>query len=244
MRFAGVDGCRAGWLLAWLGDDRLLGCMVLPDFAALADATADAVLTLVDIPIGLRGTSDRTERLCESAGRALLKARASSLFPVPVRPAVHAATYAEACEQNSAATGRKLSRQTWGIAPKIAQADRVMAARPALQARLRESHPELCFSALNGWRPMAHNKKRPEGESERLRLLSGFVENAPEALANARSQYRRTAVATDDILDAMVLAVAAREARTGGLSTLPPLPEVDAAGLRMELVLPRIPPGS
>ncbi|HWI52567.1 MAG TPA: DUF429 domain-containing protein, partial [Symbiobacteriaceae bacterium] len=164
MRYAGVDGCPAGWVVACLdahgGPGHVRVCRT---FADVVQATAPAVLTLVDIPMGL--DDQRYMRACCQTARDLLGPRRSSIFAVPVRAAVHAPDYATACARNQAATGRKLSLQSWNICRKIAEADLAMRAAPALQGRLRESHPELCFAALNGWRPLLTSKKTKEGQA-------------------------------------------------------------------------------
>ena len=82
--------------------------------------------------------------------RRLVGPRRSSLFPPPARAALGAAGYAAACAQNRDATGRAISRQAWGLAPRIAQVDAALRARPPLQACCREAHPEVGFCALNG----------------------------------------------------------------------------------------------
>jgi predicted RNase H-like nuclease len=84
----------------------------------------------------------------------------------------------------------------------------------------------------------AANKKTPEGEAERLSLLGRFCDDPAGTLAEARSRHPRSRVADDDILDAMVLAVAARAALEAGVPTPPASPERDSAGLRMEIVSP------
>ena len=87
--------------------------------------------------------------------------RGSSVFPAPCRAAVHAATYEEASAVNRQKTGRGLSQQAWGIAPKIKQVDDAITSE--CQRWAFEVHPEVCFWALNQRRPMAHNKKTQEG---------------------------------------------------------------------------------
>ena len=71
------------------------------------EATRQAELLLVDIPIGLPETG--AERACDLMARRLLGPRKSSVFPVPVRQAVHAPTYQEACDLNATATGDRKS---------------------------------------------------------------------------------------------------------------------------------------
>lgn len=236
MKYAGIDGCRGGWAVAALSDrltwDPPVVCPTLSD--ALVHS-ARAELTLVDIPLGL---DDRRHfRACDLAARTLLGARRSSIFAVPVRAAVHAPDYATASALNHAATGRKLSLQSWYICGKIAEADLALRSQPSLQERLHESHPELCFTALNGWAPLSASKKTREGQAERLALLERHTPGAVLPMGFPRSQ-----VAPDDVIDAMVLAVSAGLAAAHGLPMLPDPPEVDSYGLRMALTLP-YPPG-
>lgn len=229
--YAGVDGCRGGWVIALTADAAILPLQVVASFADVIAATAAADRVLVDIPMGL--TSGGPERECERLARALLGPRRSSVFPVPTRQAVHASTYGEACQLNCAATGRKLSRQTWGICPKIAEADKLLRATPQLQARVQEAHPEVCFTVLNGGLPMQYTKKSPAGLQERLALLG---DGALLRLDQGLSAYRRVVVAADDFVDAMVCAVMARQVELHGPAPLPPDPPRDEFGLRMQIM--------
>lgn len=244
--FVGVDGCRGGWVAARLDSQgSLQPLQVYPSFTELIAATRDANLVLVDMPIGLLdqpapGEASPSERACDAAARALLGVRRASVFSVPVRRAVHAADYRAACDVNAQATGRKISQQAWHICAKIAQVDRVMRATPALQARVRECHPEVCFMALNNGQPMGANKKSPAGQAERRAVLERYLPECAAQIAQARAAYRRGVLADDDILDAVVLAVSARIAHGHGVPTLPPHPERDAQGLRMEIVCPLV----
>ncbi len=192
---------------------------IVPDFASLGAKTRDALLTLVDVPVGLPEGPEGRE--CDRAARQLLSLRRSSVFSVPVRGALAAETYEEACAVNREAAGRGLSRQTWGIVPRI-----------------RESHPELCFTALNGWRPMEHPKREEPGAAERRGVLERRAPGAGDFADRVLGRLRRGSAGEDDLLDAMVLARAAREAWGRGVPTLPETPRRDAAGLRMEMVCP------
>ncbi|HYF94391.1 MAG TPA: DUF429 domain-containing protein [Symbiobacteriaceae bacterium] len=237
MTYAGVDGCPAGWVVATLPWDGARGeVTICPTFAGVVRVTAEAELTLVDIPMGL--DDRRYMRACCQWARDLLGPRRSSIFAVPVRAAVHAPDYAAACAVNQAATGRKLSVQSWNICRKIKEADLALRAEPGLQARLRESHPELCFTALNEWQPPVNAKKSKAGQAERLALLARHI---PEVVLPAG--FPRTKAAPDDILDALVLAVSARLAAARGTPAVPFPPEADALGLRMEMVIPYPPLG-
>jgi predicted RNase H-like nuclease len=100
---------------------------------------------------------------------------------------------------------------------------------------IREIHPEICFWALSGGRPMQYSKKKQEGFFERQRVL-GYVYPKTEAIINeALTAYRRSEVAKDDIIDALAAAVTAKLG-FGKFSAIPKIPQVDSKGLDMEMV--------
>jgi predicted RNase H-like nuclease len=129
-----------------------------------------------------------------------------------------------------------VSRQAFGILPKIREVDRCMT--PALQTRVYEAHPELAFRTLTG-APIADNKKTRMGHQARLHALAGLQEPPFGDLAHTFTQtcttFKRTHVAPDDLLDAYVLAWTARRIATGQAERLPPSPPVDRRELRMEI---------
>jgi predicted RNase H-like nuclease len=63
------------------------------------------------------------ERLSDLGARRILKARKSSIFPVPCREAVYMESYEKACEVNEKLTGKRISKQAWNIIPKIRDVD-------------------------------------------------------------------------------------------------------------------------
>ncbi|HEY8746035.1 MAG TPA: DUF429 domain-containing protein, partial [Chloroflexota bacterium] len=144
----GIDGCRAGWILATSDESlRSLRFAVTSDlqpvFASLENIDAQVA---IDIPIGI---PDNGARSVDYAARALLGSpRASSVFPVPCRPTLVAATYEEACAINRRASGegKAVSQQLFALLPKIRAVDALMS--PALQTRVRECHPEVAFAIL------------------------------------------------------------------------------------------------
>jgi predicted RNase H-like nuclease len=233
----GVDGCRAGWFYFWI-NGRVFGHGVTSALAKIA-AERTASVMLVDIPIGL--PSEHGTRDCDTEARKLLGRRGASIFPAPCRAALDAESYEDACEVNERYTGRKLSLQCWNIVPKIREVDALLRGRGRARMRLRESHPELCFAALNGGRPMAAGKKSTAGFEERLAVLGRSWRPAERAAEQALAAYRRAEVARDDILDAMVLAVTA-SLPAGRRDTLPAKPRRDEKGLRMEMVRAVLPP--
>lgn len=159
MMVVGADGCRAGWFAVTLTKDGPGRPQIFLDVFNLWREHTEAASILLDIPIGLRESGPQ-ERLCDLRARQLLGRRGSSVFPVPCRDAVYAEAYPEACDINQHLTGRRLSRQTWNITPKIRQVDELLSGQASARLQIREVHPEVCFWALAGGHPMRHSKKK------------------------------------------------------------------------------------
>lgn len=190
-------------------------------------------LVAIDIPIGL---SDSRPRACDLAARKFLKPpRSSSVFPTPCRGALAARSFPEACELNFAACGRKTTLQTYHILPKIRAVDR--AVTPELQARVRESHPEVVFACLSGeGRGLPHNKLKRAGRYDRLALLERRLETNID-VGSIRDVFGRSRLPVADLLDALACLVAASDLVRGTAAMFPDdRVEQDARGLRMEIV--------
>ena len=131
---------------------------------------------------------------------------------------------------------KRLSKQAWGIVPKIAQVDSFLLSGGLRdRSKLREVHPEVLFWALNDCSPMQFRKSTADGIEERLRVLERFVPRTRHWYGEVLSAWPRSQVARDDVVDALAAAV------TGGLGaadlkTLPRNPENDEQGLPMEMV--------
>lgn len=182
----------------------------------------------VDMPIGLLARHRAGGRRCDQMARRLLGRRASCIFSPPSRAVLHATAY-----EQVRAYG--MSRQAYGILPKIRDVDRVMS--PALQQTVYEAHPELAFMSLCG-HPIMANKKTPAGREARLQALGRALPSfhrLPHALAHAASMFKRAQVAGDDMLDAGVLAWTAFRIATGNARRVPDRPGTDRRGLRMEI---------
>lgn len=233
MKYIGLDGCKGGWFLVGLNQDKSEAFTILKSIHELTEYLDKAELVLLDIPIGLRGRS-ADARLCDKGARALLRpVRSSSVFLTPSRSALECASYEEASSKNKEYTGRRLSKQTWAIAKKIREVDVFLRQEPN-RHKVREMHPEICFWALNGRQPMSYNKKTNEGYEQRISVLELFLPSARKIVETALNQYPRKMLARDDIVDAVVGAVTAL--LPGSLQTIPDVPEVDETGLSMEMV--------
>ena len=236
MLYVGADICRAGWLAVTLSPPDGWQVAVFADIFGLWDSCKDARLILLDVPIGLPH-KDKKERACDAEARKLLKSRRSSVFPAPSRDAVYAyaKSYEEASQINARTIGKKLSRQSFGLITRIRQVDQLLSNDAFARSCIKETHPEVCFWALNGYRPMRYAKKGPAGFSERIEVLGAVFAGAGEIVDFALSEFRRSRVARDDILDALAAAVTA-SAVEKGLTPIPQEAEFDARGLPMEMV--------
>lgn len=223
MEVLGIDGCRAGWLVARArlgpGDQITEFEIALePSIAPVLErARATGVPTALDMCIGL---PDRDRRTADIAARKALGPRRSSVFAAPVRSLLDCASYAEANLRSRETSGRGLSIQTWNLVAKIAEVD--SAIEPDDQAWLAETHPELAFARLAG-RPLAHPKRQLQGREERRAVLGRGLPSAPPRGA-----------AWDDVLDAIALCHAAL-ARSRGQGRRLGDGELDSRGLRMEI---------
>ena len=227
---AGADGCPGGWICVTL--DTLMnrtGHARYGDAASLMLQSPRPLVLTIDIPIGL---SDAGPRACDTAARALLGApRCRSVFPSPIRPAIRAPDRLKASAITKGADGRLVGVQSWAIYPKIREVDAAIS--PSIQQWCVEVHPEVCFRAWNGNMAMPYSKKTSQGRAAREALITGTF--GATARAEVRTAYARGLVSDDDINDAFAALWTARRIAAGTAVTIPPVPPLDAAGLRMEM---------
>lgn len=226
---AGVDGCRAGWVVARYAPASGVDLQLAPDIPALRALTAACAHIVIDIPIGLPHAEPRA---CDRLARAALGPRRASVFPAPPRATLGATNYADACDRARAATGRALSRQAFNLLLKIAAVDAALETDPVWGALVHEGHPELAFACLDGGRPMAHPKRDPRGAAARRRLVAQVF---PGAYAHGRDAIRRRDAADDDLLDALACLWSAGRIATRGALRLPEDAPRDAAGRLMRI---------
>lgn len=235
MKFIGFDGCKAGWIFIALDENDSFEVGILSRFEFVRQYVGPATLILVDIPIGLLSSSSH-ERRCDAEARRLIKPRGSSVFPAPARSAIHKNCYQEGSQENYRCLGKKLSKQSWAISPKIREVDEFLLAEDR-GGNIREMHPEVAFWALNGRRPMKYRKgeKGEKGFLERIEVLKRHLANAERIVAAARSKHPlKKDLADDDILDALVGAVTA--SHYPEIATIPENPTCDEHGIAMEMV--------
>lgn len=235
----GVDGCPAGWFFVRLGSDGKIVGDIANRFEKIVNEAGDSDRIFVDIPIGLPKGVER--RPCDVEARRVMRGsdRVNSVFTTPSRGVLRAETFEEANRISREIAARGVPKQTWSIIPKIREMDKLMRNSPKARDVVREVHPEICFWALAGGRPMSHSKKKREGEiyvgiEERLEVLKCFLPNIRDDYGEILQKFMRKDVARDDILDAMAAAITAQA--PDACRTLPERPAVDTCGLRMEMV--------
>ncbi|MGD8785619.1 MAG: DUF429 domain-containing protein [Thioalkalispiraceae bacterium] len=233
MTYLGIDGCKAGWFMARMDEEKNTSFVMLQRITELDAYLDSAKCICIDIPIGLHRRHP-DERLCDKQARKVLRPkRSASVFPAPSRCALACETYEQANQRNRECTGRGLSRQSFAIMPKIREVDEYLHNKQP-RPNLHEMHPEIGFWTLNEQTAMQYNKKESEGYEERMAVLTRYLTTARDIIEQAMQQYKRSEVARDDIVDALVCALIATHYQS--LRRFPEQPEIDEVGLPMEIV--------
>ena len=225
----GVDGCKAGWLCLSLrsGESRPSASVFDPDARALFAEVA--TVTTIDIPIGLPSSGARR---VDMKARSLLGRLKSSVFPSPVRATLTANSYETACEESKRACGKKISKQTFGILPRIRNVDILVRESPTLINSVFEVHPEVSFVHWNHCRPLLHPKKSGFGFMERIKMVERVFGSSPH---DVRAEVPRKQVSDDDILDAFAALWTAQRIHDGTAVSVSDVEEQDEFGLPMQM---------
>jgi len=222
----GADWARGCWVVVAV-DDGDVTITTEPTVLNVWRAHRDADAILVDIPIGLPETPPRD---CDRAAASLLGERHSSVFDVPRRAAVEADGYETARAEN----GGRLGSQSWGLVPRIREVDCFLDAHPEAEEQMYESHPEVCYTrfAARTGADDPGSKLEAAGLDARLSILETvdgafgtqvrrFVDSRRD---DSQWHHRIQSGRLDDVLDAAVLALTARE---GSFGVLPEGRDVD-----------------
>lgn len=238
-KYIGVVWASKGWLGIILCDDGTWDTDHFPTIWSLWKCHSDAARIFIDIPVGLPAEK---ERACDVEAKQKLGEQGRSVFYTPLRQAVYEQNLDEAKELNEEA-GYSIQNQGWGIVPRIREVDEFLDMNPGARDRLFETHPELCFYSLNG-RETLPSKKTEAGIQRRTALLADEHSEAVAIYEQACDRYLTPEYASflnakDDILDAVVAAVAAQRP----MEELKKLPEGsdpprDQRGLPMQLFYP------
>ena len=219
----GVDACRGGWVFIRLVDGQFDSAKFHQSFAQGVNASADAIVIAVDMPIGFPPLPAQ-RRGADVGARALVGPRHSSVFPAPHPDVLHAPNYEEA---------RQISRDVIGLglpAPSFALREKILEVEPVARrdARLREIHPEVSFKALAD-RCLETSKDQWNGQMERRAFLAKHNIVIPDDLADAGT------AGADDVLDAAAAAWSAHRIAKEQAIALPDPPEYDVTGRRVAI---------
>lgn len=225
-QIAGIDGCQSRWLA--ISHAPGSSSFVAQIFETSELAAQPWTLAAIDIPIGL---PDRGAREADGAARRFVGPRGSSVFPCPIRPALEATTWEEACDITYQHNGHRISKQTFAIIPKIRAVDECVRSTD-LRQRLFEVHPEVSFASWQG-APMLHAKKDVHGHEQRRALIARHF--GLDAFASVVEQVGGRSVAADDIADAFAALWSAERLLAGTAQRLPEALATDAYGLPMHI---------
>jgi predicted RNase H-like nuclease len=211
-RVLGVDACPAGWVVVELLDGRVHDVRVVPSLASLD--LAGVRVAAIDIPIG----AVDGPREADTAARAVLPGRASSVFSAPPRSVLDAWRAGEVTDHAAASAlarrvaGAGLSQQAWRLVPRIVEAEDLV--RDATDAgAVLEVHPEVAFAVVAG-APLP-SKRTWAGVQARVATLARLGVRLPDRFDGD------TGAAPHDVLDAAICAWVA-DGVDDGLRALPP----------------------
>jgi predicted RNase H-like nuclease len=216
VRVLGIDGTASGWVVVELIDGRFTQAQAFETIQEALDAFPDAAAIAIDIPIGLPREGLRR---ADVLAREFVEERRASVFMTPPRAILEAETYDEANREAARRTGRRISRQAYGLRTKILEVDCLA----PHDSRLIEVHPEVTFRDLAGTARVPQ-KRTWAGFWRRVELLRGVSIEVPVELGKAGD------AGPDDVLDAAAAAFSASRYALGQASSLPAPPDVGERG--------------
>jgi predicted RNase H-like nuclease len=201
---------------------RFANCLVEATIEDIFEVLHDVRVLALDIPIGMpRG---RDIRQSDVEARRFVGPRSSSVFHTPPREVLEAPTYREANRLSKKISARGISAQAYALRSKILEVDPIA----AVDDRIVEAHPEVCFRAMKG-SVLEYPKKSWNGQMERRSLLRSQGLELPDHLPKAG------AVPADDLLDAAAAAWTASRVSSAQAGVLP-ASEIGAATSRRGLI--------
>lgn len=212
--FAGLDGCRGGWILAcWRPAQQKLELHVLTTLSELTALRQLPACVVVDMPLVLERIAVAGGRRCDREARALLPTgRKSSIFSAPTTAALEAwrlgGGYRQVsdAQRQTGAAAPGLSLQAFNLLRHIDDLQRFVANHPT--PTCLEGHPELAFGRLHAERrgPLA-SKHTNLGREQRQQTLTELrIPFAEVWSARPRAKALALQPALDDALDACILA--------------------------------------
>lgn len=232
MMLGGIDGSRAGWLLAYAEGNRY-DFDIIPTFNLLLRKYPNFSRIFIDIPIGL--SSMGFERTIDGLLRQQLKRRASTVFTPPCREALKAPTFQEANQINRQITGKGISIQSWNIGGKIQEVDTWLKNHPNHTMELLESSPELCFKMLNDGNVLLEKKSETAGIQKREALIKKQGIKYIKLYQLMRQTIPSKKAKPDDMLDALSLLIRNEQSAQQSNSFLEDANPVDKKGIKIRI---------
>lgn len=230
MNLAGIDGCKAGWILAKYVNNSFT-LEFHSDFNELVKSNQNLHRILIDIPVGL--SSKQHPRTIDAGLRKLLKNRHATVFNAPCRKAVYEENDQIARQHNLEIEKKSLSIQSLSIRRKIKEIDEYLL-RANRNHEIIESHPEWCFSALQQ-SVIQSKKSSPEGIAERLKILATFEPLLINLYEKGVQTIKRKHAKKDDLLDAICLCLVNKLGAEKELSFLQTNHTKDQHGIYMKI---------
>ena len=179
MAVVGANVCRGGWFAVRIDDDLASppDAEIYPDAVSLMDAWGDAAAFLVGMPIGLPDAERPTRRVDQAARHVLKPLRHNSVFPVPSRAAIEAfrsgeaKSYQASSDLNHQEVGKRLSKQSASLVPRIAELDELISRRIASTDTARRPATRSPRSS-NTATTSTQSRQRPSTRTARGSMMS------------------------------------------------------------------------
>ena len=198
----GIDGCRGGWIIAWLKDEQNAEIFVVESLQPFLEKTNKQAVILIDMI--LYKDNEITPRPFDQLAKSQLGKWHTRVFPAPPKEALKTKNYLDACSLSFSHSGKKISKQCYNLFPKIREAN-----HPSIPAKqLIEYHPEIAFKQLNKNEAIEVSKKTELGHILRKKVISNYLIGDPLELQQIIKKKKLWQA--DDVLDALALAIVAK----------------------------------
>ncbi len=189
-------------------------------FTFVLDERPSFSVIALNAPIGYLDANTLGGRTCDRAARALLGRRASAVHNAPTRASV---------EEGTVASQDHLDAITATLLPRYREVAAEMA--PYRQRTVYEVNPELTFYGLNDDVPLRWSKRSDAGREERRTLLRKNIPGIDRVL-----DTELDGVPSSHLVDVAAMLWTARRISARIATRVPPDPEWDDEGLRMEIL--------
>jgi predicted RNase H-like nuclease len=232
--FIGIDSAPGGWVAAFLQKSRFTSVVFYQTLLSIPHLR-QAKAIFIDMPIGLPAFHQYPRR-CDREAKAFLGKRHSSIFYAPPRNLIGYRDYHAANALMKQKCQQGMSRQSFNIIPKIIELDHFIRGGKNRQLPIYEAHPEVCLTQLwSAQQSGIQSKHTSMGISQRKTLIMNYAQNAVEFWPAAEPKETQK---IDDMLDAMLLAIAAATASYNCFGGVPN--DFDEENLPMRICYPEI----